>query len=161
MRSQALQSGDLETSVRKVRTFLSDLMEAAGDTSEIPAISRRIRKARERKHDEWEAEHGTGRGNPFTQEAVAHRIGVSLSGYGNWERGKTEPALARLRQIAVALGLDEDYFSPTGDLASVTARLEAEADQLGAVREELQGFLPVLRSLVQERAPHGSQSEPG
>lgn len=161
MRSQALQSGDLETSVRKVRTFLTDLMEAAGDTSEIPAISRRIRTARERRQEEWEAENGTGRGNPYTQEAMARQLEVSLSGYGNWERGRTEPTLARLRQIAVALGLDEDYFSPTGDLASATARVEAEADRLAELREDLQELLPVLRSLVEEKAQRGSQSEPG
>lgn len=136
-------------------------MEAAGNKPEIPAISLRIRKARERKHDEWSAEHGTERGSPYTQEAMARTIGLSLSGFGNLERGKTEPKLQRLRQIAVALGFDEDYFSPTGDLASATARVEAEADRLGEIREELQELLPLLRSLAAERAQPGSQSEPG
>jgi transcriptional regulator with XRE-family HTH domain len=96
---------------------------------------------------QWELEHPGQRGNPFTQEQVAQRIGITLSAYGRFERTR-EPNLARLRQIAVALGLDEDYFLPSGDLTAATARVEAEADRLRRQGDELAQLLETLRALV-------------
>lgn len=138
-------------------------MAQAGEIDDRPAISQRIRNTRTQLQEQWKADHPNERGNPFSQEAVARRIGqdgVTVGAYGAWER-RSEPDLQRLREIAVALFLDEDYFLPTGDLAAATARVEAEADRLGALRVELQELLPVLRSLVEDRAEHGSLSEPG
>lgn len=131
-------------------------MESAGESDGRPAICRRINDTRRRQQERWKADHPGERDNPYTQEAVARRVGVTLGAYGAWERSR-EPELFRLRQIATALGLDEDYFSPTGDLASATARVEAEADQLAEIRVELKELLPVLRALVQERALPRSQ----
>lgn len=96
-------------------------MERAGDTSR-PAISQRIAATRKRLQEQWKADHANERPNRFSQEEVARRVGVSLGAYGAWERNR-EPDLERLRQIAKALDLDADYFSPTGDLASATARV--------------------------------------
>lgn len=158
MRSQGIHSGAVETPVRKLRTFLVDLMETAGDNR--PAISQKIRDTRKRLHDEWKADHPGEKDNPFTQEAVARRVPVTLGAYGAWERGKIEPSLQRLRQVAVALGLDEDYFSPSGDLASATARLEAEADRLAEIRQGLEQLLPVLQSHAREQEPPDSQTAP-
>lgn len=149
MGSQGIQSVGVETSVRKLRTFLDELMVEAGEQGQVPAVSRRIRQTRERLHAEWKADHPGERGNPFTQEKVAGRIGVTLGAYGSWERGRVEPDLARLRQIAVALYLDEDYFSPGGDLATATARVEAEAARLAETNDAIQELLPDLRALVE------------
>lgn len=151
MGSSSVYSAAVETTPRKLRTLLVELMESAGENEGRPAICRRINETRRRQQERWKADHPGERENPYTQEAVARRIGVTLGAYGAWERTR-EPELFRLRQIAVALGLDEDYFSPTGDLASATARVEAEADQLAEIRGELQELLPVLRALVQGRA---------
>lgn len=151
MASATVYSGASETTVRKLRTLLGELMESAGESDGRPAICRRINDTRRRQQEQWKADHPGERDNPYTQESVARRVGVTLGAYGAWERTR-EPELFRLRQIATALGLDEDYFSPTGDLASATARVEAEADQLAEIRGELRELLPVLRALVQEQA---------
>jgi transcriptional regulator with XRE-family HTH domain len=124
-----------------MRTFLAELMEE----SQAPAISQRLKATRERLKAKWAAENPGEPDNPFTQEEIARRIGVTLGAYGGWEN-KKEPSLMRLRQAALAFGLDEDYFSPTGDLATATARVEAEADRFGAVIDQVEAFLAMLKS---------------
>jgi transcriptional regulator with XRE-family HTH domain len=39
----------------------------------------------------------------YTQEAVAHKIGLSVTAYGDIERGKTDVNFTRLSEIASAL----------------------------------------------------------
>jgi transcriptional regulator with XRE-family HTH domain len=136
---------------------------AQGD-AELPAISRRIRETRERLQKQWERDHPGKRGNPFTQANVAARVGatgITAKAYGDFERGKTEPSLLRLRETALALGLDEDYFMPTGDLVTTTARLEAEADRLHETVDVLAGLLEPLRALLPAEPPAQAPDEPG
>lgn len=163
MTTSNADSPTLETQTRKLRTFLTDVMAAAGD--DTPAICKRIRQTRERLYQEWTAEHGTKRGNPFTQEKVARRIvsaedpqGITVGAYGAFERFR-EPSLERLRQIAFAFNLDEDYFLPSSDLASATARVDAEAVRLAEVGDEFAELLKALRTLVEDPAPGPSPSE--
>lgn len=143
MSTSSIRSAGAATNLRSVRSFLADLMEA----SERPAICQRIHSVRDGLKQQWELEHPGERGNPFTQEQVARRIGITLSAYGRFERTR-EPNLSRLRQIAVALFLDEDYFLPSGDLTAATARVEAEADRLRRQGDELAQLLETLRALV-------------
>jgi transcriptional regulator with XRE-family HTH domain len=126
-----------------VHSFFADLMKA----SERPAICQRIKAVRTQRMADWDLEHPGERGNPYTQEQVAQRIGITLGAYGQFERTR-EPNLARLRQIAVALFLDEDYFLPSGDLTAATARVEAEADRLRRQGDEFEQLLATLRGLV-------------
>lgn len=149
MDSQAVHIGAVETPASKMRTFLAELMEQA---SQRPAICERVRSTRLRLKESWAADHPGDRDNPFTQEEVARRVGVTLGAYSAWEKTR-EPDLARLRQIAAALALDEDYFSPTGDLASATARVEAEADRLATVTDHLTSFLEELKSQLAAGSP--------
>lgn len=135
-------------------------MDEAADSIEVPAICRQITQTRKRLQDEWKQAHPHERGNPFTQEKVAQRVEVSLGAYGSWERGKVEPDNARLRQIATALYLDEDYFLPTGDLATATTRLEAEADRLERMNDSLEEQLAALRALLTRTPPSQSGSAP-
>jgi transcriptional regulator with XRE-family HTH domain len=142
------------TNVRNLRKLLDAAMSRAAD-SQTPAICVRVRKTREQLKQQWQADHPGELGNPFTQEKVASRIGVTTKTYRSWEgqpaEHPTEPSLMRLREIAGALGLDADYFSPTADLASVTARLEAEADRLTETNQQVQSLLEVLQAALTER----------
>ena len=40
----------------------------------------------------------------YSQENMADMLGLSTTAYGDIERGKTDPTLSRLQQIATALG---------------------------------------------------------
>lgn len=129
-------------------------------STERPALSQRIWQTRIRLRDEWTHEHPKERGNPFTQEAMAARVGVTLGAYGAWERAK-EPKPARLREIALALGLDEDYFLPSGDLTAATARVEAEADRMSSMADQMEVLLQQLQARLATEAPAPLQPEPG
>ena len=54
-------------------------------------IGEAIRKARESKN--------------YTQEYAAKKIGMSISAYGDIERGKSDPTWSRIVIIAEALGM--------------------------------------------------------
>lgn len=148
------------TSVRKLRTFLDDVMSQAADAASRPAICQRIRDKRKELQRQWKDEHPGEKGNPFTQERVAARLadfGVTPKTYGEYERFK-EPSIQRLREIATALSLDEDYFAPTGDLATAAARLEAEGDRLQLIGDQLGDLVGELRvrlGLEEDAPPAG------
>jgi transcriptional regulator with XRE-family HTH domain len=98
--------------------------------------------------ERWAAEHPHERRNPYTQENMGQRIGVTRDAYRKWET-VTEPGLKRLRQIAVALERSEDYFDPTGSLSAATLNLEAETERVRVLADDLEGILPVLREAAQ------------
>ena len=129
---------------------------AVEEKPEKPPLCAWIQQTREHLKDQWAAESGGARGNPFTQEAVAQRIGVTLKAYNLWEN-KREPKPRRLREIATALGLTDDYFLPTVDLASATARVVAEAERLKTAGDEIEDLLGALRVLVEGAEPAPSQ----
>jgi transcriptional regulator with XRE-family HTH domain len=133
-------------------------MTKAGDAADTPAVCAQIRQTRKRLKDQWQAENEGARGNPYTLEAVAARVPMTAKAYGAIERGQSEPNLARLRTIAAALHLDDDYFLPSGNLATMTARLEAEADRIAEVRGEVEDLAAALRGLLGQLG--GSQSPP-
>jgi len=154
MRSATSGSLAPSSDVRKVRRLLADLMEQADDAREVPAICARIRKAREAITD-------PKTGETLAQEEVARRISavatnkrdrISARAYGDLERWR-EPTQRRLRQIAVALELPEDYFMPSADVAQATAKLEAEVDRLHGLGDGLEELLALLRSQTAATPP--------
>lgn len=42
----------------------------------------------------------------WSQEKVAHQLGISANGYGNIERGETDIPLSRLKKIAEVFDVD-------------------------------------------------------
>lgn len=147
------------TSVRKLRSFLDELMAAGVDT---PALCHRIQAVRKGLYDQWKADHPGEKGNPFSQEKVAARIGdegITTGAYGDFER-KTEPSMGRLRQIAKALDLDENYFTPEGDPATAMARLEAEADRLARAADALTALLERIERLLPPEGHAQAPDEP-
>jgi transcriptional regulator with XRE-family HTH domain len=42
----------------------------------------------------------------WSQEKVAHQLGISVNGYGNIERGETDISLSRLKKIAEVFDVD-------------------------------------------------------
>jgi transcriptional regulator with XRE-family HTH domain len=71
-----------------------------GEKREAPPLCRWVRREREKAG--------------LTQEAVARRMDLTLNGYRKYERGPHEPRPQRLREIAAALELPENYFFGTG-----------------------------------------------
>lgn len=128
---------------------------AEAERTPVPAISRRIRETREHLQDQWKSAH-PGEPNPFTQEEVARRVGsrgVTLSTYGKWERGEVEPRPYRVRQIAVALRLEENYFEGSADIEEATRSLNSETDRLHGLGDQLQELVVALRTLVEGQGP--------
>lgn len=148
MRTSSVHTPSVQTNVARLRTVLNQVMAAA----ETPALSGRIRKKREALQQAWEANNPGKNGNPFTQEKVAGRVGITLGAYRKLETER-EPKPSRLRQIALALKLDEDFFLPSQDLTSATGRLEAETERLRGLGDDLESLLGDLRSRVQAVKP--------
>jgi len=51
----------------------------------------------------------------WSQAETAHRVGVAPSTIYNWERGKFEPRVAQLRDLAAALGVRMDEIALVAD----------------------------------------------
>lgn len=46
----------------------------------------------------------------YSQEQVARRLEISLNTVRNWETGKTEPTLSKLKQLAELYGMTTPDF---------------------------------------------------
>ena len=102
---------------------------------EPPPLCQRIREARE----------AAG----LTQDEMAYRIGVTPKTYGSYERFR-EPKPARLRQIAEAMGLPDNYFEAPREVpAAVAQDFAARFDRI----ERL------LRELVAREVPDGGEPD--
>jgi transcriptional regulator with XRE-family HTH domain len=104
-----------------------------------PELCRRIRAERKRLKDEWAAAHPGDRGNPYTQEAMAHKLELSLKAYRAYEADR-EPSRPRTREIARALDLPEDHFD------------QGSLDALRAEVSELRGLVELVLEEVRARS---------
>lgn len=53
----------------------------------------------------------------WTQEKMAEKLGMSVIGYGNIERGDTDATLSKLEEIAKVLGIElHDLFNSQGKI---------------------------------------------
>jgi transcriptional regulator with XRE-family HTH domain len=105
-----------------------------------PPVCARIRETRERLKEEAKAQGGATAAKEFSQEQVAHRVGVSLKAYRAFEDFR-EPSYDRRQAIAKALGFSEDYFEMSGQVEAAQARLEAKVDELGTLLAKLDARL--------------------
>jgi transcriptional regulator with XRE-family HTH domain len=55
----------------------------------------------------------------WTQEEMAHRLEMSISGYGSIERGETDVNFSRLEKIAKAFGMDLVELFSFGEKLSI------------------------------------------
>lgn len=107
--------------------FVPKTMPAA----DAPALCRRIRDAR------LSVAH-------ISQEEAARRLGLSLKAYRAYEVFR-EPSIRRLREIAGAFGLDEDYFLASdgadGETAAFEQRVRAELREIKSRLDRLEQIL--------------------
>jgi len=61
----------------------------------------------------------------WTQAELAHRAGVAPSTIYNWERGKFEPRVGQLRDLAAALGVRMDEIALVLEGGADTKKLAA------------------------------------
>jgi transcriptional regulator with XRE-family HTH domain len=100
---------------------------------DAPALCRRIRAAR------LNVAH-------VSQEEAARRLGLSLKAYRAYELFR-EPSVRRLREIAKAFGLEEDYFLAANDGATGAAAFEQQVRaELEEIRARLDRLEQSLRS---------------
>lgn len=106
--------------------------------AEAPALCRRIRDAR----------LSVAR---ISQEEAARRLGLSLKAYRAYEVFR-EPSLRRLREIALAFGLDEEHFLASNGSADASSAFEHKVDtELREIKirlERLERALAQLAALV-------------
>jgi transcriptional regulator with XRE-family HTH domain len=111
-----------------------NLMSAA----DAPVLCRRIRAAR------LGAAH-------ISQEEAARRLGLSLKAYRAYELFR-EPSVRRLREIALAFGLDEEHFLASNGTENARSghehKLEAELQELKTRLERVERALAQLTTLV-------------
>lgn len=137
MTTSSTRTPSPQTTARSLRKLLIGYMESP------PPICAWIRGTRDRLKEEARIDGGATAATEFSQEAVARRIGVTLKAYRAWETNR-EPNRARRRQIARALGLEEDYFEATRqdeDLlrAMVHEEVSELRAQMGRIEKLLQG----------------------
>jgi len=131
--TSSARTKETQTQVRKLRTFLSDLMEGSERSTDPPPICARIRELREeRKARDKETARREHRKNKFTQEAFAHGVGVTLKAYSAYESFR-EPDYEKRKIIARLLELPEDYFEGQ---VSTTQELRDLRGELAEVREQ-------------------------
>jgi transcriptional regulator with XRE-family HTH domain len=76
--------------------------------------------------------------NALSQEDAAHKVGVSTSAWGDWERGKHAPIDANWRRIEQAFGIDAAQIRGTPPPPLFPVGSEAPApDELRRIRQEL------------------------
>ena len=73
----------------------------------------------------------------LTQQQVAERIGITKSTYCNYESGKREPDVAKIKKIAKALGVSADALLETGHGEKTVPFLSAGSMQLAKDYETL------------------------
>lgn len=73
----------------------------------------------------------------LTQLQVAERLGITKSTYCNYESGKREPDVAKIKKIAKALGISADALLETGYSEKSSAALSAGAMKLAKDYETL------------------------
>ena len=73
----------------------------------------------------------------LTQLQVAERLGITKSTYCNYESGKREPDVAKIKKIAKAIGISADALLETGYSEKSSAALSAGAMKLAKDYETL------------------------
>jgi transcriptional regulator with XRE-family HTH domain len=129
--------------LRKVRTLLAECMEGPP-----PPICARIRETRERLKQEAQEQGGRGAATEYSQEQVAHRVGVSLKAYRAYETSR-EPNYQRRQAIARALGLSDDYFETERPEDDRLRQIVQE--ELGEVREAVERIEELLEGRARRR----------
>ena len=66
----------------------------------------------------------------LTQQQVAERLGITKSTYCNYESGKREPDVAKIKKIAKALGISADALLETGHGEKAVPFMSSSAMQL-------------------------------
>lgn len=84
-----------------------------------------------------------------SQEEVANSVNISVSFYGNIERGKRIPSLDTLISIANALGVGADYLLSSSLTASSAKRSDSE---LRLIRQYLRDWVEELDYSIKPEA---------
>ncbi len=79
----------------------------------------------------------------WTQQQVAHKVGITVRSVSGWERGKSIPHLDTLAALARALGQEPERFLATAQSMAATRR----AVRVGQVAPRIEG---ALRQMIQE-----------
>ena len=75
----------------------------------------------------------------LTQLQVAERLGITKSTYCNYESGKREPDVAKIKKIAKAFGISADALLETGFENKKTPLCSSEAMEIAKTFEQLDG----------------------
>lgn len=75
----------------------------------------------------------------LTQLQVAERLGITKSTYCNYESGKREPDVAKIKKIAKALGVSADVLLGTGHDSKKAPAFSAEAMEVAKTFDQLDG----------------------
>ena len=75
----------------------------------------------------------------LTQLQVAERLGITKSTYCNYESGKREPDVAKIKKIAKALGISADALLETGHDSKKAPLYSSEAMEVAKTFDQLDG----------------------
>lgn len=103
----------------------------------------------------------------FSQEDAAHAVGVSVSTWGDWERGKHNPYDSNWRKIEQAFGIDaaEIRGEPATPVFGVGSETSGRGGDLGQIRRELteirEGITRIEKALAEVKSPAAEDSPTG
>lgn len=75
----------------------------------------------------------------MTQSEIASRLNISTSTYGDYERGRTEPDLQTLREIAIILDVSIDYLLDKSE-SDVIKLTKSEYKKLLSIKEIIESI---------------------
>jgi transcriptional regulator with XRE-family HTH domain len=89
------------------------------------------------------------------QEAIATKLGMSVTAYGNLERGESSPSFDRLEEIAAALEVSVQDIISIPEQLSIQSITNSKVgfnyyDQRSAVESEIEGYKLAVSELQKQ-----------
>jgi transcriptional regulator with XRE-family HTH domain len=95
------------------------------------------------------------RSRRWSQEDAAHAVGVSVSTWGDWERGKHDPYETNWRRIEQTFEVDATEIRGEPPTASVNVELRAQLDRIEQKLDQLLGDGAPVGNLAARRKRRG------
>lgn len=83
----------------------------------------------------------------MTQEQIASAVGVAVTTYSNWELGKREPNVLKIKALAKALGVTGDYLLGLEPIDQLERDFDALKSKFG--EDRLAAYFEALKKVIE------------
>ena len=83
----------------------------------------------------------------MTQEQIASAVGVAVTTYSNWELGKREPNVLKIKALAKALGVTGDYLLGLEPIDQLERDFDTLKSKFG--EDRLNAYFEALKKVIE------------